>query len=446
MKRHSLPRSILMSRRTAIKVAGTGIGMAASGWFPLIERAVAQENKRQRHCIILWMAGGPSQMDTFDLKPGSPNGGEFKEISTSVPGLKISEHLPELAKQADKLAIVRSVSTNEGDHARGTYLVRTGQRPGGAVKYPSIASSLSKALGTNASLLPDYFTIDPFPAINPDAFSPGFLGPKYAAAAVSASGRPQGEDEFAKLTVDNLSNPEWIDTSRAGKRRALWEQLQQEFVNNHPSASPLAHDTVYRRAFRMMDAGASEAFELDSESAAVREAYGRGVFGQSCLVARRLIERGVPLVEVTLGGIAAGGLGWDTHQDNFNAVKRLSEQLDAGWSTLMTELEERGLLADTTILWIGEFGRTPQINSLGGRDHFPSAWTCVFAGGGIQGGQAYGSTSADGSQVEDGKVEIKDVLATLCQAVGVDPAHENTASGGRPIKITEGTPIGDILL
>jgi hypothetical protein len=434
-----------MSRRTAIKVAGSGIGMAASGWLPLLERAVAQENKRQRHCIILWMAGGPSQMDTFDLKPGQPTGGEFKEISTAVPGLKISEHLPGLAQQADKLAIVRSINTSEGDHARGTYLVRTGQRPGGAVKYPSIAAGLSKALGSESSLLPNYFTIDPFLAINPDAFSPGFLGPKYAAAAVSASGRPRGEDEFAKLTVDNLVNPSGIADGRAKKRRALWQQLQEEFLQNHPSASPLAHDTVYRRAFRMMDAGASEAFELESEPAAVREAYGRGVFGQSCLVARRLVERGVPLVEVTLGGVAAGGLGWDTHQDNFNAVKRLSGELDAGWSTLMTELDERGLLEDTTILWIGEFGRTPQINALGGRDHFPGAWSCVFAGGGISGGQAHGKTSADGTEVVDDKVEIKDVLATLCQAVGVDPALENIASGGRPIKLTEGEPIADIL-
>jgi hypothetical protein len=445
MKRHSLPKSLLMSRRAAIKAAGTGFGVAASGWFPLLQRAVAQENKRQRHCIILWMAGGPSQMDTFDLKPGQPTGGEFKEISTSVPGLKISEHLPGLAKHAEKLAVIRSISTNEGDHARGSYLVRTGQRPGGEIKYPSIASSLSKALGNETSLLPDYFAIDPFLAINPDAFSPGFLGPKYAAAAVSASGRPRGEDEFAELTVNNLTHPPGVGAGRATKRRELWNQLQQEFLQNHPSASPLAHDTVYRRAFRMMDAGASEAFELQTEPSRVREAYGRGVFGQGCLVARRLVERGVPLIEVTLGGIAAGGLGWDTHQDNFNAVKRLSAELDAGWSTLMTELDERGLLEDTTILWVGEFGRTPQINALGGRDHFPGAWSCVFAGGGIHGGQAYGKTNKDGTAVDEDRVEIQDVLATLCQAMGVDPELENFATGGRPIKISDGNPITDIL-
>jgi hypothetical protein len=445
MKRHWLPHSLLISRRTAIKVAGTGVGIAASGWFPLLERAVAQENKGQRHCIILWMAGGPSQMDTFDLKPGQPTGGEFKEISTAVPGLKISEHLPGLARHADKLAIVRSLNTNEGDHARGTYLVRTGQRPGGAVKYPSIASSLSKALGNDSSLLPNYFSIDPFLAINPDAFSSGFLGPKHAPASVSASGRPRGEDEFAKLTVDNLSNPPGIAGSRAKRRRELWRQLQEEFLQNHPSASPLAHDTVYQRAFRMMDAGAAEAFELDSEPTSIREAYGRGVFGQGCLVARRLVERGVPLVEITLGGVAAGGLGWDTHQENFNAVKRLSSELDAGWSTLMTELDERGLLQNTTILWIGEFGRTPQINALGGRDHFPGAWSCVFAGGGIKGGQAFGKTSADGKEVVENRVEIKNILATLCQAVGVNPALENFASGGRPIKLSEGDPITEIL-
>jgi hypothetical protein len=379
------------------------------------------------------------------MKPGKPTGGEFKETQTNVPGLRFSEYLPKLAKQADKLAVVRSVSTNEGDHARGTYLVRTGQRPGAEIQYPSIASSLSKALGTDQALLPNYFAINPFSAINPDAFSPGFLGPKYAAASVSSAGRPSGDNKFAQLRVENLEAPHEMDASRSAKRREMWQRLQEEFMRDHPSASPLAHDTVYRRAFRMMDAGATEAFALDQEPDHVREAYGRGVFGQGCLVARRLIERDVPLVEVTLGGISAGGLGWDTHQNNFTLVKNLSAELDAGWAKLMTELDERGLLEDTTILWIGEFGRTPQINSMGGRDHFPGAWSCVFAGGGIAGGQAYGSTNEDGTEVAEGNVEIKDVLATLCQAVGVAPDHENMTGAGRPVRITEGDAITDIL-
>ncbi len=184
------------------------------------------------------------------------------------------------------------------------------------------------------------------------------------------------------------------------------------------------------------------AFDLSTEDEKTRAAYGSGMFGQGCLLARRLIERGVPFVEVCLGG---GGLAWDTHQDNFKQVKKLSEELDAGWATLMAELAERGLLDTTTIVWMGEFGRTPQINPNAGRDHFPTAWSCVLAGGGIKGGQAYGSTTDDGTEVKEHETTIGDVQATLCTALGVPPDTENTANGGRPIKIAEGTPIADIL-
>jgi uncharacterized protein (DUF1501 family) len=184
-----------------------------------------------------------------------------------------------------------------------------------------------------------------------------------------------------------------------------------------------------------------DAFNLANEPAKVRERYGPGLFGQGCLLARRLVQRGVPFVEVALGD----GLAWDTHEDNFNRVRRLSAELDAGWATLMTELEERGLLDSTTILWMGEFGRTPTINANGGRDHFPAAWSCVFAGGGIAGGQAFGRTSDDGTKVEENQVAIGDVLATLSNALGVSPDHENVTSSNRPIKIAEGVPISDIL-
>jgi uncharacterized protein (DUF1501 family) len=207
----------------------------------------------------------------------------------------------------------------------------------------------------------------------------------------------------------------------------------------------LAHQLVYRRAVRLMRSQAASAFDLEQEPTGVREAYGRGRFGQGCLLARRLVERGVPFVEVTLGGFEANSTGWDTHQNNFAAVKGLSAQLDAGWSTLVRELKDRGLLASTTILWMGEFGRTPQINPQGGRDHFPNAWSAVLAGGGIRGGQAYGRTSADGMTVEDNPVSASALLATLCAALGVDPATQNTNAMGRPIKIAEDQPLRDLL-
>ena len=250
---------------------------------------------------------------------------------------------------------------------------------------------------------------------------------------------------YADLRVDDLQPPANVSELQRTKRVQLWRTLQDGFLASHRAASPLAHDTVYRRAMQLMDSDTARAFDIAEESDAVRSAYGSGRFGQGCLMARRLIERGVSFVEVALGDFGDGNVGWDTHQDNFNQVRSLSQELDAGWATLMSELDERGLLEETTILWMGEFGRTPTINDNGGRDHFPAAWTCVFGGGGIRGGQAHGKTSEDGTEVVDGKVDVGDVLATLCTALGVDPDRENYSPEGRPLRIAEGQPIQSIL-
>lgn len=439
-----------LSRRELLKASGLSLlGGCAGAWWPEFAQALAHDSQRRRHCILLWMTGGPSQIDTFDLKPDHENGGEFKEIATSVPGLRISEHLPQLARAADKLAVVRSVSTKEGDHGRGTFLVRTGHAPGGPLRYPAIGASLAKELGDDDDEAPAYVSISPYRAFSQAAFTPGFLGPRYASLTVGATdvyqAQQQTGDDYAQLQVDDLHPPEGISDAQVAGRHELWDALQKQFLKDHPSASPLAHDTVYRRAQRLMNSKAASAFDLSQEPEQVRDAYGRGRFGQGCLMARRLIEHGVSFVEVSLGRFGGGALGWDTHRNNFDIVKSLSAELDAGWATLMRELQERGLLESTTIVWLGEFGRTPKVNGAGGRDHFPAAWTTVFAGGGINGGQAYGKTSDDGMEVADGKVGIGDVLATLCQAAGVDPDTQNDSELGRPIRIAEGKPIQEIL-
>ncbi|MCH8924430.1 MAG: DUF1501 domain-containing protein [Planctomycetes bacterium] len=259
-----------------------------------------------------------------------------------------------------------------------------------------------------------------------------------AAAQTSDSG-------YARLVVDDLAVAEGVTTARASGRLDLWRTLQDDFLATHQSGSPLTHDTVYQRAIRMMQSEAAEAFDLSRETDKVREAYGRGRFGQGCLMARRLVEQGVPFVEVSLGGFGGGALGWDTHRNNFQIVKNLSAELDAGWGTLMEELNERGLLESTTILWMGEFGRTPKINRGGGRDHYPKAWTAVLAGGGIKGGQAHGRTSDDGTTVTAGQSSAEDLLATLCKALGVDPTTQNLSEIGRPFKISDGEPIEEVL-
>ncbi|MGH7137970.1 MAG: DUF1501 domain-containing protein, partial [Pirellulales bacterium] len=293
-----------------------------------------------------------------------------------------------------------------------------------------------------------YVSIAPYSFFSPASFGSGFLGPKYAPLTVHAREEEQGggaRNSYARLGVEDLAPPTGVTARQASSRLDIWQSLQDDFVSRHRTASAIAHQTVYQRAVRMMKSEAAKAFDLGEEPDKIRERYGRGRFGQSCLMARRLIERGVPFIEVSLGGLGNGGIGWDTHQDNFNLVQQLSQDLDTGWGTLLAELSERGLLDTTTMLWMGEFGRTPRINNTAGRDHFPAAWSCVFAGGGIHGGQAFGRTSADGMAVEDGKVDVGDVLATLCAALGIDPAAENISEEGRPIKIAEGKPIEAIL-
>ena len=445
---------IEMNRRDLLRTLTASLaGTALSGWLPGLASAAEGNSSRKRHCILLWMPGGPPQTDTFDMKPGHANGGEFKEIATSVPGVRFSEHLPKLAKQAEHLAIVRSLSTAEGDHSRGTYLMHTGHRPAGPISYPSMGASLSKALGTEDAELPNFISISPYTAFNRAAFGSGFLGPRYAPLTVGATNafqqqrQPGSEDGYALLGVDDLANP-GIDKAQEYARLDLWKSLQSGFLKSHASASPKAQNTVYERAVRMMRSEAARAFDLSSEPDRIREAYGRGRFGQGCLMARRLIERDVPFIEISLRGTGGGALGWDTHQQNFSRVQSLSAELDAGWSMLMKELDERGRLQDTTIIWLGEFGRTPELRPNrqgGGRDHFPRAWTGVLAGGGIKGGQTFGRTSADGSAVEEGKVDVPDLLATLCVALGVDPGTQNISEVGRPIRIAEGKPIEDIL-
>jgi Protein of unknown function (DUF1501) len=439
----------LVDRRRLLQAMAFGAcGMSVSGWLSALADQLATDPRRRRHCILLWMAGGPSQTDTWDMKPGHENGGEFKEIATKVPGLRFSEHMPKLAQQADKLAIIRSLETKEGDHERGTYLMRTGRRPMSVVDYPSIGAALAKQIAEANDSLPGYVSIAPSRGLGRGGFGPGFLGPKYAPLVV-AGGNGMVNAKLAaamsgypELTVDAIKPPNGVSDAQAEHRLEMWKVLEDGFLNNHASASPGAHRTVYDNALRMIHSDASAAFDLSKEPAKVREKYGKSVFGQGCLLARRLVEMGVPFVEVSLSN---GGAAWDTHANGFETIKGLSADLDAGWSSLMSDLSERGLLDRTTIVWMGEFGRTPRINAQAGRDHFPKAWSCVLAGGGIAGGQAYGRTSKDGTTIEENPVGVTDVLATLCSAMGVPPETENASNTGRPIKIVEGDPIKQLL-
>jgi hypothetical protein len=293
--------------------------------------------------------------------------------------------------------------------------------------------------------------VNPFVPYN--VGSPGFLGAAHAPLTVGSQAyyrqqQQQPADGYATLTVDD-AQPRPTYLARQQTRLELWRGLENRFLAENPDAvAAAAHRTVYERAIRFMTGSerALEAFDLSQEPDALRQAYGRGSFGQGCLLARRLVERGVAFVEVAMtGGVGDNNfLTWDTHQDNFNQVKKLSAELDAGFATLLADLKQRGLLESTTILWMGEFGRTPVINGTG-RDHFTDAWSAVLAGGDIQGGAVHGRTSGDGRTVEDGRIEVGDLLATLAAAVGVKPETENLSEMGRPIKVAEGKPVTAVL-
>ncbi len=426
-----------LSRRDILRLSWAGlVGASTLPWLEAV--ANEQAPARKRSCILLWMNGGPSQMDTFDLKPGHENGGTFKEIDTAVSGIKISEHLPKLAAQARHLAIIRSMTSKEGDHGRATYLLRNGYLPQPPVRYPTLGSLVAKELGDPGAELPGYVSIAPFRNFNPAAFSPGFLGSQYAPLLVGEArnqNQESGGREDYDLRVADLESPNRLAVQTVSARLDLLHSLNDRFIGSHAGAPAVGYKTAYDRAVLLMRSKAAKAFDLDEEPAEVRDAYGRNRFGQGCLLARRLVERGVPFVEVTLGG--AGDQSWDTHQNNFDGVKQLSGTLDPAWATLMSELESRGLLASTLIVWMGEFGRTPKINDNKGRDHYPNAWSTVLAGGPIRGGQVVGRTSPDGMSVADRPVTVPDLLATVCTALGIDPMKQNVSNVSRPIRVVD---------
>jgi uncharacterized protein (DUF1501 family) len=245
----------------------------------------------------------------------------------------------------------------------------------------------------------------------------------------------QGDAIAKSLRVPNLTPHSGVASKQLEGRLHLVQQMQDEFVTEHPSMAARSHQTALQRAVRLMRTDAANTFDLDTEPARLRDTYGRNQFGQGCLLARRLVERGVPFIEVSLGG--TGGFEWDTHSNNFETVRELSQLLDPAWATLMDDLKNRGLLETTLIVWMGEFGRTPTINGSRGRDHFPNAWTVVLGGGGIKGGQVVGKTSAGGETIEQRPVSVPDLLATVCLALGIDPRKLNQSNVGRPISIVD---------
>jgi hypothetical protein len=426
------------SRREWLNVSlGSLLGAASTACLPGLA-AVAANPERKKSIIVLWLNGGPATIDLWDLKPGHENGGPFQEIATAAPGVRISEHLPQLAQSMQDLAIVRSMATREGDHGRASYLATTGYIPQGALQFPALGSLVSKELADESLDLPGYVSVSPRRNQN---LGGGFLGPRYSPLVVGDRDRSREPAASAEsIRVPDLTRPRSISDATYADRLDLLAELEREFHAGKDSPVVDSMQSAVARAVRLMRPEAAGAFRLEDEDPKLLERYGRGNFGQGCLLARRLVERGVSFVEVALDG-------WDTHQANFDRVKSLSAALDAGFATLLADLKQRGLLDSTLVLCFGEFGRTPRINGNAGRDHWPQSWASVLAGGGIKGGQVIGKTSADGAAVDDHPVNIPDLVATACRAVGIDPMKQNISNVSRPIRIADPTakPIVELL-
>jgi hypothetical protein len=407
------------------------LNLGLGDWLRI--RALAADRSRPappaRNCILIWLAGGPSHIDTFDPKPAAPADvrGEFKPIATSVPGLQISEIFPGLAKMMDRVTLIRSMTSPEADHDRASHHLLTGYRPLPALVYPSYGSVVAKVREAKRGALPPYVAIPDGPAFS----SSGYLTPAYDPFA--ASGDPN-QDSFR---VQNLTPPDRLTLARLLRRRAMVKSLD-DFARDVPATSlTTSRDQFADQAYSLMTSTAAQAaFRIGDESPAIRDKYGRTSFGQSCLLARRLIEAGVSFV--TLNDRGTGPLGWDTHVQNFKTLKEmLAPPLDQGLSALLADLADRRLLDSTLVVMMGEFGRTPKINQNAGRDHHGRANSLIVAGAGIPGGLVLGKTDARGDLPTERPVTPADLAAVLYLKLGIDPERKFEAPDGRPIRIVE---------
>lgn len=372
----------------------------------------ADLKKRHKSAILLWMGGGPSTIDLWDLKPGSPTGGPFKPINTSADGIQICEHLPMLAKNMDKLSIVRSMSTREADHTRGRYYMHTGYVPSPTVDYPSYGSVISHELLDQVPEL----EIPAFVSVGGSSVGPGFLGMSYAPFVVDSNGN-----------IRDLNMG--IDPNRLSQRLEMLAAIENKFIEEKRGGSALDHNKVLDKTVKLMTSKQMEAFRVAKEPAEVRERYGNTGFGRGCLMARRLVEMGVPFIEVDLGG-------WDNHAGIFATLENQKlPELDKAMSALVEDLNDRGLLQDTAIIWMGEFGRTPNINGNGGRDHWARSWSVVVGGAGFKGGVVVGATNEDGKEIITDPYTSQDLMASVLRSLGISLETTFTSKNGRPMKI-----------
>ncbi len=401
-----------------------GAGLSLAGYLRLAEAGEVRSDAPARSAIFINLAGGPSHMDTFDLKPDAPDEyrGLFNPIKTASPGVEICEHLPKLAQCTDKFAIIRGVSHTLGAHALGSEYVNTGNRPIASLEYPGYGAVVSKEL-------PGAPDLPPFVAVPNSNQKPGFLGVRHAALNTGAV--PRAGQPFA---VRGIALGQGITISEVERRSNLLRDLDTAFAGYESNSQLLdGLDRFSQQAYDMITSPRSrEAFDISRESPAFAKPFGEENFGVTCLLATRLIEAGVRFVTFTLGG-------WDTHTNNFDRLEnQLLPNLDVGLSALLNGLEQKGLLETTTVFVTGEFGRTPKLNNRsnpGGRDHYPRCMFMLMAGGGVRGGQVIGESDDKGTLPKHEAFSPDDVAATFYHTLGIDHTKEYHTSTGRPIMI-----------
>jgi uncharacterized protein (DUF1501 family) len=387
----------------------------------------AELKKQQKRCILLWLAGGASQLETWDPKPGAVTGGPFRAIQTSVPGVRISELMPEMAKRMKNTCIIRSLNTRNGDHGGASRIMMRGRANEASLDYPDLGAVLARELGRADSKVPDYVAFYFATEGRRNAIgSAGFLGARYASMELNNSMIPENIRRLGDLS--ELDHRERAD---------LRDLLSKQFERGRASDALPSHNYAYQRVRGLM--ASEKLFDIEQEPQKVRDRYGPTLFAQQALAARRLVEAGVPFVRV-------GRAWWDSHGQNFETHQELVPELDHVMATLLDDLDERGLLRNTLVITLAEFGRTPTINQQLGRDHFATAWSATLSGCGIKGGAVYGKTDATGNRVVDGEIGAAPLFATIYRALGINH-HKNYYVGPRPVPLTEpGTkPVTEVL-
>jgi hypothetical protein len=402
----------------SVALAGAAACADMTGLQVLAAPEVARELRRnQKRCILLWLAGGASQLETFDPKPGAVTGGPFRAIQSAVPGIQLCELMPKMAQRMRHTCIIRSLNTRNGDHGGGARMMMRGRNSEANIDYPDLGAVLARELGRPDSQVPDYVSF--YAATEGRTFSgtsPGFLGARYAPMQLTTS-----------MIPENIRRAAALSDADHHDRGQLRDVLSRQFERGRYSGSLESHNNAYQRVRGIM--ASERLFDISREPQRIRDQYGPTLFGQQALAARRLIEAGVPFVRVARAW-------WDSHAQNFESHQELVPELDHVMATLIDDLEARGLLQNTLIITLAEFGRTPNINATLGRDHFASAWSCTLSGCGIKGGSVYGRTDETGNRVADGEVGAPQVFATIYRALGINH-QKNYYVGARPIPLTD---------